>query len=233
MSVFNRITDIVNANINAILEQAEDPEKLVKMITQEMEETLVEVRSSSARFLADKKHIVKKLKAMKREVHGWEAKAELAISRGREDLAKAALRERTRFDSAVTNLEGDLIHVDIAIDKLRGDAQQLETKLEAARVRQKALIIRGQTARSRMKVKRQIHNVSAADAFSRFESYERKLDELEGEIESYDLGNRSLSEQIQDLESDQHLTSELEALKSRMSQSDPSKITHHNEQVNG
>ncbi|HIG41859.1 MAG: phage shock protein PspA [bacterium] len=216
MSVFNRISDIINSNLNTILEQAEDPEKIVRMITQEMEETLVEVRSSTARYLANKKQITQRLRALKREVSNWETKAELAIEKGRDDLAKSALRERSRFDTSVTAVEGDLISVDQAIEKLTGDAAQLESKLQSARVRQKALIVRGQTVKSRMKVKRQVHDVSVDEAFSRFESYERKLDEMEGEIESYDLGTQSLSTQIEDLEKDEFLNHELEALKSRM-----------------
>jgi phage shock protein A len=216
MSVFNRISDIINSNLNTILEQAEDPEKIVKMITQEMEETLVEVRSSTARFLANKKQMTQKLKAVRREVANWESKAELAISKGRDDLAKSALKEKNRFDDTITSLEGDLIHIDLAIEKLAGDSSQLVSKLQTAKARQKALIIRGQTVKSRMKVKRQIQDVSVDEAFSRFESYERKLDEMEGEIESYDLGTQSLSTQIEDLEKDEFLNNELEALKSRM-----------------
>ena len=115
MSIFNRISDIVNANINTILEQAENPEKLVRLITQEMEETLVEVRSASARYLADKKNIQQTLTNMKREVDSWQSKAEVAISRGRDDLAKAALLEKSRFDTAVTTTEADLVHVDTAL----------------------------------------------------------------------------------------------------------------------
>ena len=206
MSIFNRISDIVNANINTILEQAEDPEKLVRLITQEMEETLVEVRSASARYLADKKNIQQTLTKMKREVDSWQSKAEVAISRGRDDLAKAALLEKSRFDTAVTTTEADLIHVNTALQKLASDAGQLQEKLQTARTRQKALILRGQ-----------IHDINVDDAFGRFESYERKLDEMEGEIESYDLGNQGLTEQIQELEQDDYLTAELDALKSRMS----------------
>ncbi len=216
MSVFNRISDIVNANLNAILEQAEDPEKIVRMITQEMEETLVEVRSSTARYLASRKQLTQRLKSLKREVSNWESKAELAIAKGRDDLAKSALREKNRFETTVTAVEGDLIGLDQAIEKLTSDSVQLESKLQSARVRQKALIVRGQTVKSRMKVKRQIHDVSVDEAFGRFESYERKLDEMEGEIESYDLGTQSLSAQIEDLEKDEYLDHELEALKSRM-----------------
>ncbi len=224
MSVFNRISDIINANLNAILEQAEDPEKIVRMITQEMEETLVEVRSASARYLADKKQINHRARMLKREAESWATKAELAVNKGRDDLAKAALREKNRFDTASTATEGDLKQIEIAIEKLASDAVQLESKLQLAKARQKALILRGQTAKSRIKVKRQMNDVSFDEAFGRFDSYERKLDEMEGEIESYNLGNQTLADEIHDLEKDEFLNAELESLKSRIEQSNQPQV---------
>ena len=174
------------------------------------------MRSASARYLADKKQLSQRLQMLRREVASWAAKAELAVNKGRDDLAKAALREKNRFEETTCAVEGDLVHIDVAIEKLTNDAVQLESKLQIAKARQKALILRGQTAKSRIKVKRQMHDLSFNDAFGRIESYERKLDEMEGEIEAYDLGNQSLSEQIQDLEKDEYLTAELETLKSRL-----------------
>ena len=178
-----------------------------------MGEPLVEVRSASARYLADKENIQQTLTKMKREVDSWQSRAEIALSRGRDDLAKAALLEKSRYDTAVTTTEADLIHVDKALQKLASDACQLQEKLQTARTRQKALILRGQTAKSRIKVKRQIHDINVDDAFERFESYQGKLDEMEGEIKSYDLGSQGLTEQIQELEQDDYLTAELDALK--------------------
>lgn len=221
MSVFTRLSDIINSNVNAILDQAEDPEKMVRMITQEMEETLVEVRSASARYIADKKHVVKKIDWLRRETRSWEDKAALAVSRGRDDLARAALKEKARHDEAVIQLEADLTAIDGAISKLKHDAEQLEEKLRTARARQKALILRGKTARSRIKVKRQIHDVNYEDAMNRFELYERKLDDMEGEIESYDLASRTLADEIDDLEKDEELDAQLRALKDRVAAHPP------------
>lgn len=218
MSVFNRLSDIVNANLNSILEQAEDPEKIVRMITSEMQDTLVEVRSSSARHLADNRKLEMQLRHIRAESLGWERKAELAIDRGRDDLAKAALREKSFVDQAQTQAESDLINIDVTLEKLRTDTESLEEKLRQAKARQKALILRGQTAKSRIKVQRQLHDVSFDDAFSRFDSYERKLDELEGEVESFSLGNLTLSAEIEDLKDAEFLSSELEALKNKMQQ---------------
>lgn len=216
MSIFNRLSDIVNANLNSILEQAEDPEKIVRMITQEMQDTLVEIRSASARHLADKRKLESQLQHIRAEAKGWERKAELAIDKGRDDLAKAALKEKAFVDQAQAQVEADLINIESTLEKLRADTTTLEEKLRQAKARQKALILRGQTAKSRIKVKRQLHDVSYDDAFSRFDSYERKLDELEGEVEAYALGNQSLSAEIEELKDAEFLDVELAALKERM-----------------
>jgi phage shock protein A len=226
MSVFNRLSDIVNANLNSILEQAEDPEKAVRLITQEMQDTLVEIRSASARHLADRRQLTKQLQHIQDESNTWERKAELAIDKGRDDLAKAALREKGFVDDAETRVQGDLIHIETAIEKLRIDTDSLEDKLRQAKARQKALIVRGQTAQSRMKVKRQLHDVSFDDAVERFDLYERKLDEMEGEVEAFDLGNISLSAEIENLATDQQLDAQLAALKQRLAppQNSPSEV---------
>ncbi len=216
MSVFNRLSDIVNANLNAMLDQAEDPEKIVRLITQEMQDTLVEVRSTSARYLADKRQLEKQLRLIRAESTTWERKAELAIDKGRDDLAKAALREKSLVDEVETRLQADIIHVDVSIEKLRADTVSLEEKLVQAKARQKALILRGQTARSRIKVKRQLNDLSFDDAFNRFEVYERKLDEMEGEVEAFDLGNLTLSAEIESLQTDHELDAELALLKQRV-----------------
>ena len=118
-------------------------------------------------------------------------------------------------------LESDMESIDAAVAKLKHDTEQLEEKLRMARTRQKALILRGKTAKSRIKVKRQINAPSYADALDRFENYERRLDEMEGEIESYDLGNRTLADEIDELEGEDHLNAELEALKNRIRQPEP------------
>lgn len=218
MSVFSRLSDIINANLNAILDEAEDPEKMVRMITQEMEETLVEVRSTSARYIADRKLIEKKIHWAESEAAGWNEKAELAVSKGRDDLARAAIKERSRLEEAVTQLQADLGNFDDAIARLKDDTARLEEKLQMARARQKALILRGKTAKSRIKVKRQLNDISYDSAMDRFERYERRLDEMEGEIESYDLGNQTLASEIEQLEDEEHLDAELQALKDRMHQ---------------
>lgn len=217
MGIFSRFTDIINANINSILDKAEDPEKMVRLIIQEMEETLVEVRTQSAKLIADKKEIARKVEKTRKEVDDWENKASVALSKGREDLARAALKEKTNAHQESETLASDLEQIDHNLQKLSADIGQLQQKLTDAKTRQKALILRGKTAESRMGVKRQLHQVDIDGAMNRFETYERKLDLMEGEIESYDLGQQSLANEIADLESDEKVDAELAALKARLS----------------
>jgi phage shock protein A len=217
MGIFSRFTDIINANINSILDKAEDPEKMVRLIIQEMEETLVEVRTQSAKLIADKKELGRRIKRLVREAEEWERKAEIALGKNREDLARAALKEKSTADETVESIGSDLEVVDINLEKLSGDIGQLQQKLSDAKTRQKALILRSKTARSRMGVKRQIHDVDIDTAMNKFDLYERRIDDMEGEIEAYDLGQRNLADEIADLESNEKVDEELEKLKARLS----------------
>ena len=216
MGVFTRFADVVNANVNALLDEAEDPQKLVLLITREMEETLVQVRSISAKYIADKKEISKRLQWQQREADEWESKAELAITKGREDLARAALREKAAATEAADVLHRDLAQIEQNLCKLQGDTGTLQEKLKEARVRQRGLILRGQTASSRLRVKRQLHDSGFTDVMDRFTSYERTLDEMEGHVESYDLAQRTLSDEIDQLEAGENVDKELAALKSKL-----------------
>lgn len=223
MGIFSRFADIVNANINSLLDKAEDPEKMVRLIIQEMEDTLVEVRSSSARTLADKKDVVRRIDRLKAEAEDWQAKAELALSKDREDLARQALIERQRCEDNVTMLEQDLNALDEQVNRLKDEIGQLQTKLEDAKARQKTILMRGKTASSRLNVKTKLDSGKLNDALSRFEQYERKIDNLEAEVESYDLGNKSLADEFAELASADKVDGELEALKAKMNKAKKAK----------
>jgi phage shock protein A len=216
MGIFSRLTEIITSNINAILDKAEDPEKMVRLIIQEMEETLVEVRTQSAKLIADKKELHRRVERIGREVADWESKAEIALNKDREDLARAALKEKKSAEEAAVAIEVDLEVIEQNLEKLSGDIAQLQQKLTDAKARQKALIVRGRTAQSRMGVKRQIHEVDVDEAMSRFDRYERRIDDLEGEIEAYDLGQQTLADEIAELESDEEVDEELARLKAKM-----------------
>lgn len=219
MGIFSRFADIVNANINSLLDKAEDPEKMVRLIIQEMEDTLVEVRSSSARTLADKKDVVRQIDRLKREVSDWESKAELALSKEREDLARQALMEKSKCEEHVEHLAKELQLLDDQVAKLQEEIGQLQAKLEDAKARQKTILMRGKTVNSRLDVKSTLNDGKINDALTRFEAYERKIDNLEAEVESYDLGNRSLASEFAELESSDKVDSELEKLKAKMKKS--------------
>ncbi|MBU3003293.1 MAG: phage shock protein PspA [Paraglaciecola sp.] len=216
MGIFSRFTDIVNSNINSILDKAEDPEKMVRLIIQEMEDTLVEVRSASAKTLASKKEIASQIGKVQNEAKDWKAKAELAISKDREDLARAALQEKKKCDEHAKALSSELTVVDEQIVKLQSEVGQLQDKLADAKARQKAIILRQKTVSSRLEVKKTLDNGKVDAAMGRFEQYERKIDDLESQVDAYDLGKKTLADEFAELESDDEIDDELAALKKKM-----------------
>jgi phage shock protein A len=217
MGIFTRFSDIVNSNINAILEKAEDPEKIIWLMIQEMEDTLVEVRSAAARSIADKKDLNRKLGSFDSEVAEWGNKAELAMRKGREDLAKAALVEKSRAAGASDVLKQDYLAVDEGLAKLNEDIARLEAKLEDAKIRQKALLARHKTASSRLAARKKIHDYKIDDAMVRFEQYTRRIDDVEGRVEAYDLGlPKDLNHEFASLEVEESVQKELDELKQRV-----------------
>ena len=223
MGIFSRFTDIINSNINSILDKAEDPAKMVRLIIQEMEDTLVEVRSSSAKTLADKKDLTRQAARFESEAEQWQEKAELALSKGRDDLARGALLEKKKCAENAAAIKDELNHVEDHIVKLQDEISQLQEKLADAKARQKAIIMREKTASSRLKVKQNIDSDKVNDALSRFDSYERKIDDIEAQVESYDMGSKSLADEIADLESDEKIDDELAQLKAKMKSKEKTK----------
>lgn len=216
MGVFSRFTDIINSNINNLLDKAEDPAKMVRLIIQEMEDTLVEVRSSSAKTLADKKELTRQVNRFEQDAAQWQDKAELALSKDREDLARAALMEKKKSSENSQSLLDELSHADEHIGKLQNEIVQLQDKLSDAKARQKAMIIREKSVSTRLKVKENIHSTRVNDALSRFDHYERKIDGLEAEVDSYDLGGKSLADEIAELATDDKVDDELAQLKAKI-----------------
>jgi phage shock protein A len=216
MGIFSRITDVVNSNIHAMLDKAEDPEKMVRLIIQEMEDTLVEVRSTSVRQLARRKELERALSQIDAEGRDWEAKAELALSRDREDLARGALAARARAQAQAEQLRTEFDHVEAEIQRLDDDTAKLRAKLLDARNRQKAIILRSQSVGARLKVKGQIHDQRMADTWSRMEAYEGKIDRMEAELEAYDLGTRDLNSEFASLEQQDKVEEELRRLREKL-----------------
>ena len=216
MSVFSRMTDIVNSNLNALLDKAEDPEKMVRLIIQEMEEALVDVRTTCARAIADKKELARRQEYLAGEAREWERKAEVAVAKGRDDLAKGALQERNKAQEAQAAVDREVELLDATLAKLNDDVGALQAKIKDAKARQHAIIMRGQAAQTRLGVRRQLNDHNIDDAMRRFETYERRMDDLEGQVEAYDLGQKTLADEIAELENDEVIDAELAALKSRM-----------------
>lgn len=216
MGIFSRFADIVNSNITSLLDKAEDPKKMVRLIIQEMEDTLVEVRSNSASLIAQKKELQRRVTRASNQEAEWQSKAELALSKDREDLARAALVEKQKCAELATELSEDMKQIEEQLELLKEEVVQLQTKLDEARARQKSMVIRTETATSRLKVKNQLDSSKIQSSIDKFEQYERRVEDLESQVEAQDLGARSLNDEFAELEQQDAISDELEALKKKM-----------------
>jgi phage shock protein A len=220
MGIFSRFADIASSNINSLLDRAEDPEKMARLMIQEMEDTLIEVRSSSVRAIADKKDIEKKLNKLKASQLEWADKAEFALSNGREDLAKGALVAKRKMEEQAAMLEKELGYIDESLEKSNDDLSKLQAKLDEAKAKKKSMEIRLTTAEKRVKLRKATYDGRVDDALSRYESLERKISELDAEADSFDLGRKkSLSEEFSELEAEAGIEDELAALKAKLQKS--------------
>ncbi|MBF4423320.1 phage shock protein PspA [Vibrio anguillarum] len=218
MGIFSRFADIVNSNISALLDKAEDPEKMIRLIIQEMEDTLVEVRTNSAKAIADKKELARKVDSMASHIEDWQQKATLALAKQREDLARAALVEKKKLQEMQKGLHTEQTLVEETIDKLTGEIGKLEAKIAETRVKQQALALRSQTAHNRRDVQRHLHTSRTDEAMAKFEQYSRKVDELEAEADLYAMsGNaKSLDQEFAELQAQDEIEQELAKLKQQM-----------------
>lgn len=215
MGIFSRFADIVNSNISSLLDKAEDPEKMIRLIIQEMEDTLVEVRTHSAKALADDKELTRRIQFVEEQVEEWKSKAALAIQKEREDLARAALIEKQKMEDNLKDLRNEKTLLTESVEKLAGEIGKLESKIIETRAKQKSIVMRKQAAGHRRDIKKQLHTGKTEEALSKFEQYERKIDELEAEADSYDLGakGKDLNQEFADLQADDEIEKELEKLK--------------------
>ena len=220
MSIFSRTRDIVAANFADLLDKAEDPAKMIRMIILEMEETLVEVRSSAARTVADQKEIHRQIARLDRLQESWAEKAELALSKGREDLAHGALTEKQKIASLAESLRSEIDMLDEAMRASEADIAKLQTKLREARLRQTATQSRLESANQRARLREMTAGPRVDEAFSRFDALERQVDHAEGRADALMLGAppRTLDEEIAELRNADKIDAELEALKARLAQ---------------
>ena len=217
MTIFSRITDIINANINALLECAEDPAKMIRLMIQEMEDTLVEVRSQSVRTIADKREIERKIDRLETSGREWEDKAAFALGKGREDLARSALLVRRKLEDQAALLREELAVIEESLARHSEDLARLQAKIDEAKARKSTIELRMKTAKGRVRVRDALHDGRVDDALQRFGSLERRIDELEAGAEVYDMGKaKTLEQEFADLEADADIAEDLARLKARV-----------------
>lgn len=217
MTIFSRITDIINANINALLERAEDPAKMIRLMIQEMEDTLVEVRSQSVRAIADKREIERKIERLETNGREWEDKAAFALGKGREDLAKSALLVKRKLDDQAALLRQELALIEESLARHSEDLAKLQAKIDEAKTRKSAIELRMKTAKGRVRVRDALHDDRIDDALNRFGSLERRIDELEAGAEVHDMGKaKTLEQEFAELEAEADVAEDLVRLKARV-----------------
>lgn len=214
MGVFSRLSDIISSNINAMLDRAEEPEKMVRLMIQEMEDTLVEIKASCAGAMATQKRVQRELQQTRDRATRWEEKAQLAVNKGREDLAREALREKRRYRERVDTLEEELLQSEAVIDQYQSDIGQLEDKLGTAREKQRLLIQRHIQAQKHKRAQTDIRRFENSNALLRFEQFESRIDRMEAEADLVNARRKpTLEEEFERLEGDEEIEQELAALK--------------------
>jgi phage shock protein A len=218
MGIFSRMGDIINSNLNSMIDKAENPEKIARLIIQEMEDTLVEVRTSAARNIAEKKELKRKATQYDERANEWGIKAELALAKDRDDLARGAVAAKQQAAQMAEVVRKEIAILDEAVSKADADLEKLQTKLNEAKAKHKALMMRGAVAQNQIKMRTHMTTNKVDDALARYERMERKVDELEAHVEAFDLGSgQSLESQFAALEADDAVEEELAALKARIS----------------
>lgn len=214
MSVFSRLTDVINANLHSLLDKSEEPEKMLRLMIEEMEQVQVEMRTQAARVIAEQKQLERHQQGLQAQILEWSAKAELAIQKGREDLARAALTEKLAEVKKCEQLEQDKARVAEVLAQLTADSERLAAKLTEAREKQKLLTLREQTAHSRIRARAQVDNQRMHELMARFDGFQGRVDQLEAQLEAATLGqNPSLEAQFRELELNDEIERELARLK--------------------
>jgi phage shock protein A len=213
MGIFTRFKDIINSNLNVMLEKAEDPEKLIKLMIQEMEDTLVELKASCAGAMASRTRVTRARDLAAESIDKWDGKARLAVEKGREDLAREALLEKRACQQEADDREKETTHFDELVSQYQKDIAQLEEKLEAARNKHRILVQRHIHATHRKSAQSKIRKADSSDAFFRFEQFENRIDRMEADADLVNYRGRDLEDELGKLETDEQIEKELASLK--------------------
>ena len=214
MGIFTRFRDIISSNINAMLDKAEDPEKLIRLMIREMEDTLVEIKTACAGVMAGGKKIKRQLEGLGARAHYWEEKAELAVNKGRDDLAREALVEKRKFNRRIETLENDLAEHDLLIEQYQDDIRQLEEKLKSARDKQRMLVQRHIHAKKKIQAQEEMRRIDSSETVMKFDELENRIERMEAEADLVNYGKKtSLEEELERLSVDEEIENELRALK--------------------
>lgn len=223
MGIFTRFRDIVSANINAMLDRAEDPEKLIRLMIREMEDTLVELKASCAGAMAETRKVERRLSEARDRERQWEERAALAVRKDRDDLAREALAEKRRYSEQVASLENDQAQCSELTQQYHDDIAQLEQRLNAAREKQRMLVQRHVHANRKRQAEQEIRRMDSSDAVHRFEAFEQRIDRMEAEADLVNINGRgSLEQAFNELSMDKEIERDLQALKSSISRNEES-----------
>ena len=214
MGIFTRFRDIVGSNINSMLDRAEDPEKLIKLMIQEMEDTLIELKAACAGVMAEHKKVERQLQGLDSRVDYWESKASLAVNKGRDDLAREALLEKRRYSQRALSLTNEITEHDALLAQYKDDIRQLEDKLKIARDKERLLVQRHIHAAGKKRAQEEMRRMDSADAIFKFEELEHRIDHMEAEADLVNFGRKpTLEDELEKLWLDEEIESQLKALK--------------------
>ena len=214
MGIFTRFSDIISANINSMLDKAEDPEKMIKLMIHEMEDTLIELKSSCAGVIAGRKKVERKLE----EIHGrkdlWAKRANLAVEKGRDNLAREALIEKRRFSVIAEALENELGEYGGLVTQYQEDISELESKLNNAKEKKRVLVQRHKRATGKKRAQEDIRRSNSGDTMARFDKLESRIEQMEAEADLVNMGNKqTIDEEFDNLASDDEIENELAKIK--------------------
>ncbi|HVQ07983.1 MAG TPA: PspA/IM30 family protein [Allosphingosinicella sp.] len=217
MSIFSRTRDIIAANVIDLVNRSDDPAKTIRVIIMEMEETLVEVRASAARGIADQKEKRRQVSELAASQESWTERAALALSKGRDDLARLALIEKEKLAGLAAEIEEEIAAIGEGLRAFEGDIFKLQAKLREARVRQNAAATRFESAQNQLRLRELYAGSRTEEAFANFETLEREADLAEGQADALLLAApRSLEDEIQELKVAERVDAELAAMKEKM-----------------